>query len=94
MTHASIARLLGTALVITVLAVTPSPTTAEEITLRVDAGEIHRGLVHAEIRMPVTPGALRLVYPRWGADWMISAAFSRAPIPRAPPTTSKKSSPP
>ncbi len=69
MNHASLARLLGTALVITLLASTPRPAAAEEITLRVDAGEIDRGLVHAEIRIPVTPGPLRLVYPRWGADW-------------------------
>jgi len=56
MTHASIARLLGTALVITLLASTPCPaTTAEEITLQVDAGEIDRGLVHVEIRQVPGP---------------------------------------
>jgi len=55
---------------ITLLAATPGlASTAEEITLQVDAGEIGRGLVHAEIRIPVTAGPLRLVYPRWGADW-------------------------
>jgi predicted metalloprotease with PDZ domain len=57
---------------ITLLAAIPGlASTAEEITLHVDAGEIARGIVHAEIRMPVTTRPLRLVYPRWGADWWI-----------------------
>jgi predicted metalloprotease with PDZ domain len=72
MIRASLTPLLRTALLIALLAAIPCLTsTAEEITLQVDAGEIGRGLVHAEIRMPVTPGPLRLVYPRWGADWEI-----------------------
>jgi predicted metalloprotease with PDZ domain len=72
MIRASLTPLLRTALLITLLAATPGlGGAAEEITLQVDAGEIGRGLVHAEIRMPVTPGPLRLVYPRWGADWYI-----------------------
>jgi predicted metalloprotease with PDZ domain len=72
MTRTSLTPLLRTALVITLLAATPCVAgTAEEITLQVDAGEIGRGLVHAEIHMPVTARPLRLVYPRWGADWTI-----------------------
>jgi len=72
MTRTSLTPLLRTALLITLLATTPGlASSAEEITLQVDAGEIARGLVHAEIRMPVTAGSLRLVYPRWGADWWI-----------------------
>jgi len=72
MIRASLTPLLRTALLITLLAATPGlGGTTEEITLQVDAGEIDRGLVQAEIRMPVTPGPLRLVYPRWGADWYI-----------------------
>ena len=70
MIRASLTPLLRTALLITLLAATPGlASTAEEITLQVDAGEIARGIVHAEIRRPVTAGPLRLVYPRWGADW-------------------------
>lgn len=72
MTHASRTFQLGASLLITLLTTFPCLAgTAEEITLRVDAGEIDRGIVHAEIRMPVTAGPLRLVYPRWGADWWI-----------------------
>jgi predicted metalloprotease with PDZ domain len=72
MTHAPLTPLLRTALLITVLAVTPCvASTAEDITLQVDASEIGRGLVHAEIRMPVTARPVRLVYPRWDASWTI-----------------------
>lgn len=72
MNRASFTPLLRSALLITLVAAAPGlASTAEEITLQVDAGEIGRGLVHAEIRMPVTAGPLRLVYPRWGADWWI-----------------------
>ncbi|MDH3814909.1 MAG: hypothetical protein OEV48_10505 [Acidobacteriota bacterium] len=64
--------LLRTALLITLFAAIPRlASTAEEITLQVDAGEIARGIVHAEIRIPVTARPQRLVYPRWGADWWI-----------------------
>jgi len=72
MIRASLTRLLRTALFITLLAATPCvASTAEDITLQVDASEIGRGLVHAQIHMPVTAGPLRLVYPRCDASWTI-----------------------
>jgi hypothetical protein len=50
MIRASLTPLLRTALLIALLAAIPCLTsTAEEITLQVDAGEIGRGLVHVEI---------------------------------------------
>ena len=72
MIRTSLTPLLRTALLITLFAAIPClASTAEEITLQVDAGEIARGIVHAEIRIPVTARPQRLIYPRWGADWWI-----------------------
>lgn len=38
---------------------------AEPIELSVDAGEAPRRLLHAKLRVPASPGALTLVYPKW-----------------------------
>lgn len=38
---------------------------AEPIELSVDAGEAPRKLLHARMRVPASPGALTLVYPKW-----------------------------
>ena len=72
MTRQSLRLLLRTVLLIALTAaILCSAGDAEVVILQVDAGEIDRGLVHAEIRMPVTAGPLRLAYPRWGADWIM-----------------------
>ena len=39
----------------------PSPA----LTLALDATEAPRGLLHAQLRVPVAPGPLTLVYPKW-----------------------------
>jgi predicted metalloprotease with PDZ domain len=70
MIRASFTPALRSALLITLIAAAPGfADTAGEITLHVDADEIGRGLVHVETLMPVASRPLRLVYPRWGADW-------------------------
>jgi hypothetical protein len=70
MIRTSFTPALRSALLITLIAAAPGfADTAGEITLHVDADEIGRGLVHVETLMPVASRPLRLVYPRWGADW-------------------------
>src|SRR5262245_45976225 len=39
---------------------------AQPISLVVDASDAPRRLLHATLAIPVTPGKLTLVYPRWG----------------------------
>jgi len=70
MIRASFTPLLRSALLITLVSAAPGfANTAGEITLQVDAGDVGRGLMHVEIEVPVEARPLRLVYPRWGADW-------------------------
>src|SRR5260370_39425561 len=38
---------------------------AQPISLFVDATDISRGLFHSELAIPVQPGPLTLVYPKW-----------------------------
>lgn len=41
------------------------PSAAGQIQLAVDASEVTRRIVHAELIYPAKPGAMRLVYPKW-----------------------------
>lgn len=43
----------------------PLAAPAQPIELSVDAGEAARKLLHARMRIPASPGALTLVYPKW-----------------------------
>jgi predicted metalloprotease with PDZ domain len=38
---------------------------AQAVTLTIDASEAARNLVHSKLRIPVKPGRLTLVYPKW-----------------------------
>src|SRR5262245_10046261 len=42
-----------------------SPVAAADITLSVDAREAPRKILHARETIPVAPGPLELVYPKW-----------------------------
>jgi predicted metalloprotease with PDZ domain len=56
-------RILGRAVVIALLATVSEGAEPLEITL--DARETPRKILHAELRVPVTPGPMTLVYPKW-----------------------------
>ena len=43
----------------------PSVLHAQTIELSLDASEVARKLLHAKMRIPASPGALTLVYPKW-----------------------------
>jgi predicted metalloprotease with PDZ domain len=45
--------------------VAPSRAAATTMTLAVDATEAPRGLLHARLSLPVAPGPVTLVYPKW-----------------------------
>ncbi len=62
------ARLLRTAIVPVFLLVLSTSTAAQQrqvISLRVDTTDVGRKLIHSEMEIPVTPGALTLVFPKW-----------------------------
>ena len=62
------ARLLRTAIVPVFLLVLSTSTAAQQrqvISLRVDTTDLGRKLIHSEMEIPVTPGALTLVFPKW-----------------------------
>ncbi len=44
---------------------TAAPAIAATVTLDVDAHEAPRGILHVRERVPVTPGSVTLVYPKW-----------------------------
>jgi predicted metalloprotease with PDZ domain len=62
------ARLLPKAIVPVFLLVLGTSAAAQQrqvITLRVDTRDVGRKLVHSEMEIPVTPGNLTLVFPKW-----------------------------
>ena len=62
------ARLLPKAIVPVFLLVLSTAAAAQQrqvISLRVDATDVGRKLVHSEMKIPVTPGNLTLVFPKW-----------------------------
>ena len=58
-------KLVLSAAVSVLLASVPVAGASEPMTLTVDARDAARRLLHAELRIPVHPGPLSLVYPRW-----------------------------
>src|SRR6266545_4704554 len=46
-------------------AVATTAVTAPTITLAVDATEAPRKIFHARMTIPATPGAMKLLYPKW-----------------------------
>ncbi|HEY6552850.1 MAG TPA: hypothetical protein VI669_05820, partial [Vicinamibacteria bacterium] len=52
-------------LVLSVPSVLHAALQAQPIELSVDAREVSRKLLHAKMRIPASPGALTLVYPKW-----------------------------
>ncbi len=44
---------------------TASPRSAGPIRIRVDASEVTRHVIHTRLRLPVRPGPLTLLYPKW-----------------------------
>lgn len=62
------ARLLPKAIVpvlLLVLGTSAGATPPRVISLRLDATDIARKLIHSEMEIPVTPGALTLMFPKW-----------------------------
>ncbi|MEO6835565.1 MAG: hypothetical protein ABI231_06620, partial [Candidatus Tumulicola sp.] len=49
----------------TLLTVSRSAAAPAPVTLRLDASQASRGIMFAHERLPITPGALTLVYPKW-----------------------------